>query len=105
MATASLGAVEKLAEAVLYEGYILYPYRPSSVKNEKRFNFGLLVPPSYGAEASEMQTECLVRGDGQTCLNVKLRFLQPVRSESWMEVHERTVGPAAFTPGSQPLRE
>jgi hypothetical protein len=103
--TVNLEAVEKLANAVLYEGYILYPYRPSSVKNQKRFNFGVLVPRGYGAEASEMQTECLVRGDEQSRVKVKLRFLQPVRSESWMEVHERTVGPVAFAPGSQRLHE
>jgi len=25
--------VDKIARAVLYEGYILYPYRPSALKN------------------------------------------------------------------------
>ena len=43
----NLGQVEKIAEAVLYEGYMLYPYRPSSVKNQQRWNFGVLCPPSY----------------------------------------------------------
>jgi hydrogenase maturation protease len=28
-------AVEKIAKAVLYEGYMLYPYRPSAVKNQR----------------------------------------------------------------------
>ena len=28
--------VEKIAGAILYEGYILYPYRPSSIKNRQR---------------------------------------------------------------------
>jgi hypothetical protein len=93
----NLDAVEKLANAVLYEGYILYPYRPSSVKNQKRFNFGVLVPPAYsaaeqGTEACVMQTECLVQGDAQTRLEVKVRFLQP-QGGSWMETIERTVGP------------
>ena len=31
---------DAIAKAVLYEGYMLYPYRPSSVKNRQRFNFG-----------------------------------------------------------------
>ena len=58
----NLGQVEKIAEAVLYEGYMLYPYRPSSVKNQQRWNFGVLCPPSYceqqhGTEAWTMQTE------------------------------------------------
>jgi hypothetical protein len=39
--------VERIADAVLYEGYILYPYRPSAVKNQQRWNFGVLCPESY----------------------------------------------------------
>jgi len=37
-------SVDAIANAVLYEGYMLYPYRPSSVKNRQRFNFGVLYP-------------------------------------------------------------
>src|SRR5947209_15905121 len=93
----NFAAVEKIANAVLYEGYILYPYRPSSVKNQKRFNFGVLVPPAYsaaegGTEACRMQTECLVEADEQTRIEVKVRFLQPAAG-SWSEATERTVGP------------
>jgi hypothetical protein len=59
-------SVEEIANAVLYEGYLLYPYRASAVKNQRRFNFGVLMPENYsdaqrGTEAFEMQTECLVR--------------------------------------------
>ena len=43
----NIGVVEKIANAVLYEGYILYPYRPSAVKNQQRFNFGVLYPREY----------------------------------------------------------
>jgi hypothetical protein len=96
----NLQAVEKIANAVLYEGYILYPYRLSSVKNQTRFNFGVLVPPAYsaaegGTEAYRMQTECLVEGGPQTRLEVKVRFLQP-QGGSWMEAVERVVGPVNF---------
>jgi len=64
----NLDRVEKIASAVLYERYILYPYRASSVKNQQRWNFGALCPESYseaqgGTEAWTMQTECLVAGD------------------------------------------
>jgi hypothetical protein len=74
------GLVEKIADAVLYEGYILYPYRPSAVKNQQRWNFGALCPQSYSQEqgATEswtMLTECLVEGVAETSLNVKVRFL------------------------------
>ncbi len=80
----NLERVEKIAEAVLYEGYMLYPYRPSSVKNRQRWNFGVLCPQSYseqehGSEAWTMQTECLVKADPSTRLTVKVRFLQLVQ--------------------------
>src|SRR5581483_2352549 len=76
----NLGLVERLVNAVLYEGYILYPYRPSAVKNQQRFNFGALCPESYsraqrGTEAWSLQTECLVVGGPRTTIDVKGRFL------------------------------
>src|SRR5947209_19261961 len=79
--------VDQVAAAVLYEGYILYPYRPS-VKNRQRWTFGGLYPRAYseaqgGADAWSMQTECLVTGDIRSALAVRVRFLQLV---------ERTVG-------------
>jgi hypothetical protein len=79
----NLDRVEKIAEAVLYEGYMLYPYRASTVKNQQRWNFGVLCPRSYsesqnGSEAWTMQTECLLQGDSSARLNVKIRFLQIV---------------------------
>lgn len=82
----NLSLVEKIAAAVLYEGYILYPYRPSSVKNQQRFNFGALYPESYslaggGTDACVMQTECLVKGTDETTLNVKVRFLHLLTRE------------------------
>ena len=75
--------VEEIAEAVLYEGYMLYPYRPSSVKNRQRFNFGVLCPPAYcemqpGSESSSMHTECLFKATPCARLTVKIRFLQLV---------------------------
>ncbi len=93
-------AVEKIADAVLYEGYILYPYRPSSVKNRQRFNFGVLYPREYcdsqpGSESWEMRTECLIAGPGSASIEVKVRFLQmSSRLQSgqvWQEGQERDV--------------
>lgn len=82
----NLDRVEKIADAVLYEGYILYPYRSSSVKNRQRWNFGALCPQSYslaqrGTESCEMQTECLVSGDERATLDVKVRFLHLLSRE------------------------
>jgi hypothetical protein len=80
----NLSAVDAIAKAVLYEGYMLYPYRPSSVKNQQRWNFGVICPRSYsesqnGTETWTMQTECLVvEGNAATTLDVRVRFLQLV---------------------------
>jgi hypothetical protein len=75
--------VEDIANAVLYEGYMLYPYRPSSVKNRQRWNFGVVYPRAYsemqsGADSWFMQTECLATGGSGIELSVKVRFLQAV---------------------------
>lgn len=83
--------VEAIANAVLYEGYLLYPYRASAVKNQKRWNFGVLSPPGCGGDSS-MQTEVLLQSSPSMELNVRLRFLQLVaRDESWQEATEREV--------------
>lgn len=79
----NLDQVEKIAQAVLYEGYMLYPYRASAVKNQQRWNFGVLCPRAYseaqnGSDAWMMQTECLLQADTSTRLGVKIRFLQIV---------------------------
>jgi hydrogenase maturation protease len=71
--------VKRIAYAVLYEGYILYPYRPS-VKNRQRWTFGGLYPRSYseaqdGSDGWVVQTECLVQGGEHTTLQVQVRFL------------------------------
>jgi hypothetical protein len=76
----NLALAERIANAVLYEGYILYPYRPSAVKNRQRWTFGGIYPQTYsqaqgGTDACSTQTECLVAGDGRTMLDVRIRFL------------------------------
>lgn len=73
--------IEDIAGAVLYEGYLLYPYRASALKNQQRWNFGVLYPRAYaeqqsGADAWCNQTECLVRAGSDAKLSVRVRFLQ-----------------------------
>jgi hypothetical protein len=75
--------IEEIANAVLYEGYMLYPYRPSSVKNRQRWNFGVVYPRNYseaqqGTDPWFTRTECLVKGSVQTGITVKVRFLQAI---------------------------
>ncbi len=72
--------IKKIADALLYEGYMLYPYRASAVKNRQRFNFGVLTPKSYseaqeGTENWQTQTEVLVFGDRTSEFDIKVRFL------------------------------
>jgi hydrogenase maturation protease len=79
--------VQRIADAILYEGYILYPYRPSSMKNRQRWNFGGLCPRSYseserGNERWSSQTECLVMGTGATTIGIQLRFLHLIARQA-----------------------
>lgn len=79
--------LEKIVQALLYEGYMLYPYRASAIKNQHRWNFGVLTPKCFsdahrGAEAWMMQTECLVRDPKSARLSLSLRFLQLVSEEA-----------------------
>jgi hypothetical protein len=73
-------AVKKIAEAVLYEGYVLWPYRKSTLKNQQRWTFGGVYPRAYSEARDEddpwlMQTQCLVSGEGESTIEVKVRFL------------------------------
>src|SRR6516165_8482457 len=70
--------VDQIVNAALYEGYVLYPYRPA-VKNRQRWTFGGLFPEEYcqasGGESSANQTQCLVAGDADTVVESAVRFL------------------------------
>lgn len=79
-----LSLVEKIAHTVLYEGYMLYPYRASAIKNRQRWNFGVLYPQAYNLAqtgADSMQTECLVEGSPRTILDVRVRCLHLLARE------------------------
>jgi hypothetical protein len=78
-------SVEAIAAAVLYEGYVLWPYRRSATKNQKRWTLGGVCPRAY-SEASGgddpwlVQTQCLVIGTAPV-VRVKVRFLQVVERQ------------------------
>src|SRR5664279_905305 len=76
-----------VADAVLYEGYLLYPYRASSSKNQSRWQFGVLSPPDaegrgFG-ESSSMSMQCVVSGsvEAGSPFVVHLRFLHLQRRQ------------------------
>jgi hydrogenase maturation protease len=75
--------VDQIVEAMLYEGYILYPYRASSSKNRQRFTFGRVYPHAYhldqkGAEPYVVQTQCLVQSKEDSEVSISVRFLHPM---------------------------
>ena len=88
-------AAERVADAVLYEGYVLYPYRASSIKNKFRWQFGVVAPraPHDEAESSFTRTECVI--EPQTPhprLRIRIRFLRPQaanapggQTRSWLD--------------------
>jgi hypothetical protein len=77
-----LEQVKEIANAVLYEGYLLYPYRQSALKNRQRWTIGVVYPRAYseasgGSDPWMMRTECLVaeQGDQDALLDIHVRFL------------------------------
>ncbi|HWC24998.1 MAG TPA: hypothetical protein VG474_00305, partial [Solirubrobacteraceae bacterium] len=113
----SADPVRQIARAVLYEGYLLWPYRRSAMKNQQRFTFGGVYPAAFAerfGDRSELVMECLVEGPAAARVDIEIRFLhlvdrRPARREgarlvpvdellcgderhlAWEEATERTV--------------
>lgn len=91
----SFEAAEKIADAVLFEGYMLYPYRPSALKNQQRWNFGTLYPRSFAKarrppEPHSFHTEILLEAAASDKVDLRVRFLVLVpqphadpRTDAW----------------------
>ena len=97
----SVDAARKVADAVLLEGYLLYPYRASAAKNRLRWQFGVIVPG--GADTGDPtyhQAECLLDPRGPVTVELTVRFLQLRRRTGpvWDEGVVREI-PATVTPG------
>jgi hypothetical protein len=77
---AGFALAKPVADAVLYEGYLLYPYRSSSTKNQVRWQFGVLMPPAFVAtgsgERDAMFVDCLAEPGPTAVLHIRVRFLQ-----------------------------
>jgi hypothetical protein len=108
--------VAAVADAVLFEGYLLYPYRASAQKNQVRWQWGVLVPQGYGADSGETsanRTECLLelprsRGDGAEALvHVRVRYLhlerRTVLDEAGHPLDALDVGPKRYVPFDEGL--
>lgn len=107
-AGSSRARARAVADAVLYEGYLLYPYRADARKNRCRWQFGVLGPVgAHGSglgEESELAGQMPIAPDGHPVLRFTLRFLQLQHRAAvgttwpdWDEAVEReiTVGPCA----------
>jgi hypothetical protein len=122
--------VRRIADAVLYEGYLLWPYRKSALKNRQRFTFGGVYPPAW-EDRSAMQAQVLLEGGEDVEVEVRVRFLHVVRRQvlkrelscgplepveeleadgerwlSWDEAMEREIAPGPIcVPAGEQLEE
>jgi hypothetical protein len=92
--------VGAIADAVLYEGYLLWPYTRSALKNQRRWTFGGVFPPAHAREHPDdpcrMRTQVLLEGSPDD-IDVTVRFLHVVRREDgWEEAVERSFAPGLF---------
>jgi hypothetical protein len=76
--------VRQIADAMLYEGYLLWPYERTSISDQQRRIFGCVLPrqwsAAYPAERSVIGTECLIEGDNAR-VETRARFLQVVQRQ------------------------
>jgi hypothetical protein len=104
----------RVADAVLLEGYVLYPYRASSAKNRYRWTFGVLAPRVWseagGCEPWWLRAEVPFEREGERArdgddepIRGVFRFLRVLErrvqargvtssGESWVDVEELAIG-------------
>jgi hypothetical protein len=77
--------VRAIADAVLYEGYVLWPYRRTALKNQRRWTFGGVYPRDHSAAHPDdpwlMRTQCLLEATAGARVTVTVRFLHVVRRQ------------------------
>ena len=107
----SADPVRAIADAVLYEGYVLWPYRHTALKNQRRWTFGGVFPPAHSARHPDdralLRAECLIESPPARpvelveLVELSVRFLHVVRRDveegadlvAWDEAVERELGP------------
>jgi len=105
----TLSAARQVADAVLYEGYLLYPYRASSSKNQVRWQFGILGPAGAAqagvGEEPALAAEVVLEAHEGSTVDVLLRFLQVQArtverrtDDGWSAVDELLVGGTRWIP-------
>jgi hypothetical protein len=109
----NLRTARSVADTVLFEGYMLYPYRANDAKNRVRWQFGVLAPPQYveldPSEHSWLQADVLVEGPDPV-VTARVRFLQvqrrrvEARSDGrYHDVDSLDVGRATYLPWDEAI--
>ena len=120
-----MDALRRIAETVIYEGHVLWPYRRSALKNRERWTFGRLhsrSQPSRG-DATSLQAQVILEAEPPASVDVTVRFLQSVRRRvmrdgdevdgiqidgrsvlAWDEATEREIVVPAIAVGGPPRR-
>lgn len=97
--TSSREHTRAVADAVLYEGYLLYPYRGTSSKNQSRWQFGVLGPPGAAAaglgEDDALAAQFLVHS--ADAITLVVRFLQLQHRQAQRAVGDRFESADALT--------
>lgn len=109
-----MSSVRAVADAVLYEGYLLYPYRGNSTKNQSRWQFGVLGPPGAAAaglgEDDHLSAQFVV--SGSPAIEFTVRFLQLQRriaeqatGDGFEPVPELTDGPRSWISWDEAIQQ
>ena len=87
--------LEKICNALLYEGYALFPYRKNALKNQKRFNFGVLSPKVWTEKQINeyyfQQIEFLVSAENNTKISFQTQFLKLSNDSEWQTATEKKI--------------
>jgi hypothetical protein len=94
-----MDAVRRIADAVLYEGYLLWPYTRGALKNQRRWTFGGVFPRAHSERHPDdrwrVRAQCVLEGSDE--VDVRVRFLHvALRDDGWEVAVERDVGPGPF---------
>ncbi|TDC81001.1 hypothetical protein [Actinomadura sp. 7K507] len=98
-----MDCVRAVADVVLYEGYLLWPYRRSALKNQQRWTIGGVYPRRYAEKAGDHWTVCaefLMEDAAAADVEFTLRFLHAVHRQVMdgdAPVDELRIGDETFT--------
>ncbi len=93
-----------ISDAVLYEGYLLYPYRESAIKNQYRWTFGCLFPKTWcqqyePSDRDHLHAEFLMVVAPRAEIDIRLRCLVLTAGDEEAAPRDREVALAGIRPG------